>query len=97
MSIIDALALWAEPPRSTLRDLREAVLIPELRARVRYSPSMIALSSMDPTVTFLFYLAAVVCFVLAALGTGVLPRLTLGWLGLAFFAFPSMWNALAAA
>lgn len=38
--------------------------------------------------TFLCYLAAVVLFVLAAFGVG--SRVALGWLGLAFFAFPSL-------
>jgi hypothetical protein len=57
---------------------------------------------MDPEITFFFYLAAVICFVLAALGEGwvyggrtrrgLKPALTLLPLGLALFAFPAMWT-----
>lgn len=57
---------------------------------------------MDPKVAFWFYLAAVICFVLAAAGDawrfgslgrrGVAPRLALVPLGLALLAFPLMWN-----
>ena len=57
---------------------------------------------MDPEIAFFFYLAAVVCFVVAALGEGwrygartrrgLKPSLTLLPLGLALFAFPTMWN-----
>jgi len=51
--------------------------------------------------TFIFYLAAVICFVLAALGEGgfgrvarrsVPSRLVLLPLGLALWLFPLMWN-----
>lgn len=55
---------------------------------------ILAISPMDPTLQFVFFLIAVICFVLAALGTGF--RLALVPLGLAFFAVPFMWNALAA-
>ena len=51
---------------------------------------------------FFFYLAAVVCFVLAAIGetwtygartrAGLAPRLVLLPLGLALWLFPLMWN-----
>lgn len=57
---------------------------------------------MDPKVAFWFYLGAVICFVLAALGTGwsmgrlgrggVAPQIALQPLGLALFAFPLMWT-----
>jgi hypothetical protein len=48
--------------------------------------------------TFVFYLAAFICFVLAALGEGALARrrvpsrLVLLPLGLALWLFPLMWN-----
>ena len=57
---------------------------------------------MDPEVTFFFYLAAVICFVLAALGEGwrygtrgrkgLAPRLVLVPLGLALWLFPTLWT-----
>jgi hypothetical protein len=57
---------------------------------------------MDPKVAFWFYLAAVICFVLAAAGEGwrfgslgrrgAAPRIMLVPLGLALFAFPTMWT-----
>lgn len=55
---------------------------------------------MDPKVTFFFYLAAVACFVLAALGTRApqsitrSPLSTIGLLplGLALFVFPILWT-----
>ncbi len=57
---------------------------------------------MDTEVEFFFYLAAVVCFVLAAAGEGwkfgsrgrrgLAPRLVLVPLGLALWLFPLMWN-----
>lgn len=51
---------------------------------------------MDPKVAFFFYLAAVICFVLAATGTdvgrrGISTRLSLVPLGLALFVFPTLW------
>ena len=55
---------------------------------------------MDPKVAFFFYLAAVACFVVAAFGgvrrfaprrTSVMP-VDLIALGLALFAFPTMWT-----
>ncbi|MGQ0521918.1 MAG: hypothetical protein ACT4PX_12330 [Actinomycetota bacterium] len=49
---------------------------------------------MSLELQFLFYLAAVVCFILAALGTRVRARAQVAFLplGLAFFAVPTMWN-----
>lgn len=55
---------------------------------------MLAVSVMDPTVQFLFFLAAVVLFVAASVG--VAARVNLVALGLACFVVPFMWNALAA-
>lgn len=62
---------------------------------------------MDNEVKFFFYLGAVVCFVLAALGEGwryggrgrrgLAPQLLLLPLGLALFAFPTMWDTGVAA
>lgn len=57
---------------------------------------------MDPEVSFFFYLGAVACFVLAAIGEGwrygartrkgLKPSLTLLPLGLALAFFPIMWD-----
>lgn len=52
---------------------------------------------MSPQVQFFFYLAAVVCFVLAALGSRVRAQVAFVPLGLAFFVFPTLWNTGAAA
>jgi len=57
---------------------------------------------LDPKIVFLFYAAAVVCFVLAAAGSvgasrGALSRVSLVPLGLALYVFPQMWNAGATA
>jgi hypothetical protein len=62
---------------------------------------------VDPEVSFFFYLGAVICFVVAALGEGwrygargrrgLAPRLVLIPLGLALFVFPTMWTTGAAA
>jgi hypothetical protein len=56
---------------------------------------------MDPEVAFFFYLGAVVCFVLAAVGEtwrygartrrGLKPTLTLLPLGLALAVVPTLW------
>lgn len=56
---------------------------------------------MDNKIVFLFYAAAVICFVLAAAGDGLgrrggLARVGLLPLGLALYVFPQMWNAGAA-
>ncbi|MEO5678197.1 MAG: hypothetical protein ABIS47_00850 [Acidimicrobiales bacterium] len=53
---------------------------------------------MDPKLVFLFYLAAVACFALAAAGDlggrgRALTRVSLVPLGLALYVFPQMWNA----
>jgi hypothetical protein len=55
-----------------------------------------AVSQMDPAAAFVCYLIAVILFVLAAFGVPS-PRVGLMALGLAFFALPFCWNALAAA
>jgi len=47
---------------------------------------------MSLEVQFFFYLAAVVCFVLAALGSRVRAQVAFVPLGLALFVFPTMWN-----
>ncbi len=57
---------------------------------------------MDQEVEFFFYLAAVICFILAAAGEGwrygargrrgLAPRVVLVPLGLALWLFPLMWN-----
>lgn len=56
---------------------------------------MLAISTMSAEVTFIFYLVAIICFVLAALS--VSWRGGIGWIGLAAFVVPPAWNALAAA
>lgn len=57
---------------------------------------LLAVSAMDPVVQFVFFLVAVILFVLAALNVSS-PRVSLLAAGLAFFAVPFCWNALAAA
>lgn len=62
---------------------------------------------MDPEISFFFYLGAVICFALAALGegwrhgartrAGKKPSLTLLPLGLALAFFPIMWDTGVAA
>lgn len=62
---------------------------------------------MDPEVSFFFYLGAVICFALAALGEGwryggrtrrgLAPALALLPLGLALALFPTMWDTGVAA
>jgi hypothetical protein len=57
---------------------------------------------MSPKVSFWFYLASVICFVIAAAGAdwrfgmrgrkGLAPRLVLVPLGLALFVIPTMWT-----
>ncbi len=56
---------------------------------------------MDPKIKFLFYAAAVVCFVLAAVqgsgrggvaSRGAMARVSLVPIGLALFVFPFMWD-----
>ncbi len=58
---------------------------------------------MDPKISFFFYLSAVICFVLAAMGegwrhgartrAGLKPSLALLPFGLALAFFPTMWDA----
>jgi hypothetical protein len=55
---------------------------------------MFAVAVMDPTIKMLFYAAAVALFVLAAIGFER-GRVSFLAAGLAAFAFPSFWNALA--
>lgn len=62
---------------------------------------------MDPEISFFFYLTAVICFLLAAIGegwrfgartrAGLKPSLTLLPLGLALALFPLMWDTGVAA
>jgi hypothetical protein len=62
---------------------------------------------MDKKVEFFFYLAAAVCFILAAAGegwrwgartrAGLAPRLVLLPLGLFLWLFPLLWNTADAA
>ena len=57
---------------------------------------------MDPDISFFFYLGAVICFVLAAIGEnwrygsrtrkGLQPTLTLMPLGLALAVLPTLWS-----
>jgi len=56
---------------------------------------LLAVSTMDPTVRMIFFGAAVVLFVLTAVGYSW-GKLSLMALGLALFAFPFFWDALAA-
>jgi hypothetical protein len=58
---------------------------------------------VDPEISFFFYLGAIVCFVLAAVGEawryggrtrrGLKPAIALMPLGLALAVFPFMWSA----
>lgn len=50
---------------------------------------------MSVEIRFFFYLAAVVCFVVAALPSGskAVAGLSLTPLGLALFVFPTLWDA----
>jgi hypothetical protein len=62
---------------------------------------------MNPKAEFFFYLAAFLCFILAAAGEGwkfgrltrrgLAPRLVLLPLGLALWLFPLLWNTYKAA
>jgi hypothetical protein len=63
---------------------------------------ILALSAMDATVQGIFYLIAVILFVIAALLVYAPARegrrvVDLVALGLAFAFFPAMWNSFAAA
>jgi hypothetical protein len=55
---------------------------------------LIAVSQMDPTVQMILYGAAVALFVLSAVGY-TYGKISLIGAGLACFAFPFFWNALA--
>jgi hypothetical protein len=57
---------------------------------------LLAVAQMDPVVQFVFFLVAVILFALTALNV-TSTRVYLLAAGLAFFAFPFCWNALAAA
>jgi hypothetical protein len=56
---------------------------------------LVAVSAMDPTIKMLFFGAAVVFFVLGAVGYSW-GKVSLISAGLAAFAFPFFWDALAA-
>jgi hypothetical protein len=56
---------------------------------------LLAVSQLDPTLRMVFFLVALVLFILAAVGVG-LGRVNLIAAGLGFFAFPFFWDALAA-
>lgn len=56
---------------------------------------LVAVSAMDPTVKMIFYAAAVILFALAAVGYER-GRVSFVAAGLAAFAFPFFWDALAA-
>ena len=57
---------------------------------------------MDPEISFFFYLGALICFLIAAIGDtwrygartrrGMTPTLTLLPLGLALAVVPTLWN-----
>lgn len=53
---------------------------------------ILAVSAMSPTLTFIFFLAAFICFILAAFGIGTRPALLP--LGLALFTVPFAWAQL---
>ena len=52
---------------------------------------------MDIKLKFLFYLAAVICFAVAAFGARYSARIGLLPLGLALFIFPTLWDTGVAA
>ncbi len=52
---------------------------------------------MDIRIKFLFFLAALVCFAIAAFGTRFGTRVGLLPLGLALFIFPTVWDTAVAA
>lgn len=55
----------------------------------------LAVAEMDPTIRMIFYAAAVVLFVLAAIGYER-GKISFVAAGLAAFVFPFFWDALAA-
>jgi hypothetical protein len=56
---------------------------------------ILAINAMDPTLKMIFYAVAVVLFVLAAIGYQR-GKVSFMAAGLAAFAFPFFWDALAA-
>ncbi len=54
-----------------------------------------AVSTLDPTLRMIFFAAALVLFVLGAIGWSW-GKVQMVALGLAFFTFPYFWDALAA-
>lgn len=56
---------------------------------------LLAVSAMDPTIKMVFFLVALILFILAAWGVGV-GRVNLIAAGLASFTIPFFWDALAA-
>lgn len=58
---------------------------------------MLAVSAMDPTVQGIFFLVAVIVFIIAAIIARPAFWACLVAVGLAFFSFVFMWNAFAAA
>lgn len=56
---------------------------------------LLAVEVMDPEPKMIFYLAAVILFVLSAIGYSK-GKLSFMGAGLACFAFPSFWDQLAA-
>jgi uncharacterized membrane protein YqjE len=56
---------------------------------------ILAVSALDPTWRMIFFAAALVLFVLGAVGYSW-GKLSLVSAGLAFFTFPFFWDALAA-
>lgn len=52
---------------------------------------------MSIELQFVFYLAAVVCFLVAAFGSRVRAAVAFQPLGLALFVFPTLWNTGVAA
>jgi hypothetical protein len=57
---------------------------------------MLAVATMDPAAQTVFYAIAVLLFALTAFAVRVPLAVNGVALGLAFFAFPFFWNALAA-
>lgn len=56
---------------------------------------LLAVNAMDPTLKMIFFAGAVICFALAAVGY-TWGKVSLLGAGLALFAFPFFWDALAA-
>ena len=52
---------------------------------------------MDMKIRFLFFLAAVICFAIAAFGARYSARVGLVPLGLGLFVFPTLWDTGVAA